>query len=65
MKADIKGIKTDDNRIRPRKSELERLWADNNKAAQLTSWRPGNMPVWRGSSEGCRQPSNGLAIPTI
>ncbi len=39
MKADIE-IKTDDNRIRPEKSEVERLLADNKKAAQLTGWQP-------------------------
>jgi NAD dependent epimerase/dehydratase len=39
MKADIE-IKTDDNRIRPEKSEVERLLADNKKAAQLTGWLP-------------------------
>lgn len=39
MKADIQ-IKTDDNRIRPEKSEVERLWADNKKAVQLTGWQP-------------------------
>lgn len=39
MKADIE-IKTDDNRLRPKKSEVERLWADNKKAAQLTGWQP-------------------------
>lgn len=39
MKADIK-IKTDDDRIRPDKSEVERLWADNKKAARLISWQP-------------------------
>ena len=39
MKADIK-IKTDDDRIRPQKSEVERLWADNKKAARLISWQP-------------------------
>lgn len=39
MKADIE-IKTDDDRLRPEKSEVERLWADNKKAAQLTGWQP-------------------------
>lgn len=39
MKVDIE-IKTDDNRIRPEKSEVERLWADNKKAAQLIGWQP-------------------------
>ena len=39
MGADIE-IKTDDDRIRPEKSEVERLWADNKKAALLTGWQP-------------------------
>ena len=39
MGADIE-IKTDDDRIRPEKSEVERLWADNKKAARLTGWQP-------------------------
>jgi len=33
-------IKTDDQRFRPEKSEVERLWADNTKATQLTGWKP-------------------------
>lgn len=33
-------IETDDVRLRPDKSEVERLWADNQKALKLTSWRP-------------------------
>jgi len=33
-------IETDDQRIRPGKSEVERLWADNTKAMQLTGWQP-------------------------
>jgi NAD dependent epimerase/dehydratase len=33
-------ITTDDQRIRPEKSEVERLWADNKKAAELLGWRP-------------------------
>jgi NAD dependent epimerase/dehydratase len=39
MKVEIE-IKTDDDRLRPEKSEVERLWADNKKAVQLTSWQP-------------------------
>lgn len=39
MKADIE-VQTDDVRIRPELSEVERLWADNRKAMELTSWRP-------------------------
>ena len=33
-------IQTDDQRIRPDKSEVERLWADNTKARELTDWEP-------------------------
>jgi len=39
MKADVE-IKTEDSRLRPEKSEVERLWADNKKATQLTDWQP-------------------------
>ncbi|MBP2636929.1 MAG: NAD-dependent dehydratase [Firmicutes bacterium] len=31
---------TDEERLRPEKSEVERLWADNNKAKQLLGWEP-------------------------
>lgn len=33
-------VETDDQRIRPDKSEVERLWADNSKAKQLLNWEP-------------------------
>jgi len=33
-------IETDNIRIRPEKSEVERLWADNAKAKQLLKWEP-------------------------
>lgn len=39
MGADIT-IETDDRRLRPDKSEVERLWADNSKALSVTSWHP-------------------------
>ncbi len=39
MQADIE-IETDDVRVRPDKSEVERLWADNAKALRLFGWRP-------------------------
>jgi dTDP-glucose 4,6-dehydratase len=39
MNADIK-IDTDSDRLRPEKSEVERLWADNKKAKNLTGWEP-------------------------
>jgi dTDP-glucose 4,6-dehydratase len=33
-------IVTDDQRLRPEKSEVERLWASNEKAERLLGWRP-------------------------
>lgn len=39
MQTDIE-IETDDVRIRPDKSEVERLWADNSKAMRLFGWSP-------------------------
>lgn len=33
-------IKTDEVRLRPKKSEVDRLWADNSKAKILTGWKP-------------------------
>lgn len=42
-------IITDDQRKRPEKSEVERLWADNSKAGKLLGWYPQH-----GGSEGFR-----------
>ncbi len=39
MGVEIK-IETDDKRLRPSKSEVERLWADNRKAHELCGWEP-------------------------
>jgi NAD dependent epimerase/dehydratase len=39
MQADIEVI-TDSDRLRPVKSEVERLWADNTKAQTLMGWLP-------------------------
>jgi NAD dependent epimerase/dehydratase len=39
MNVDIE-IATDESRLRPEKSEVERLWASNKKAAKLFGWRP-------------------------
>lgn len=33
-------VQTDDDRLRPEKSEVERLWADNGKAKRLLDWEP-------------------------
>ena len=44
MIADVMGteieILTDSQRLRPNKSEVERLWADNSKAKDLLEWEP-------------------------
>lgn len=44
MIAEIMGfnlvIETDEQRIRPEKSEVERLWAENKKAKELLDWSP-------------------------
>ena len=53
MGVDIE-IETDQARIRPDKSEVERLWADNTKARDLTGWEPlyaGNDGFRRGLVE--------------
>lgn len=39
MDADIK-IVTDEQRLRPERSEVNRLWASNEKALKLLDWRP-------------------------
>lgn len=39
MGVDVK-ITTDKERLRPEKSEVNRLWADNTRAADLAGWRP-------------------------
>lgn len=39
MDAEVE-IVTDEQRLRPDKSEVERLWADNSKARELLNWSP-------------------------
>ena len=39
MAAEIE-ITSDEDRLRPAGSEVERLWADNSKALQLLGWKP-------------------------
>lgn len=39
MNVDIE-IETDEIRLRPDKSEVDRLWADNSKIKKLTGWQP-------------------------
>lgn len=43
-------IRCDEQRLRPAKSEVERLWADNAKALRLTGWQPAY-----GGEEGFRR----------
>ena len=44
MIADVMGaeieILVDEQRLRPEKSEVERLWADNRKAKEMLNWQP-------------------------
>lgn len=45
---------TDEERLRPEKSEVERLWADNRKAKELVGWEPsygGKEGLKRGLAE--------------
>jgi dTDP-glucose 4,6-dehydratase len=45
---------SDDIRLRPEKSEVERLWADNSKAKSLLGWEPkygGRLGFSRGLTE--------------
>lgn len=57
-------ILTDEQRLRPEKSEVERLWAANAKAAQLFGWQPsygGREGFKRGlleTAEWFRDPQN-------
>ena len=47
-------IITDDQRLRPEKSEVERLWASNTKARELLGWQPqygGREGFMRGIKE--------------
>ncbi|MEK4244733.1 NAD-dependent 4,6-dehydratase LegB [Psychrobacillus sp. FSL K6-2684] len=54
MIADIMGvnltIETDEQRLRPEKSEVNRLWAENRKAKELIGWEPRY-----GSKDGFRR----------
>lgn len=53
MDADVEII-TDETRLRPKNSEVERLWADNRKAQMLFGWTPayaGMQGLERGLSE--------------
>jgi NAD dependent epimerase/dehydratase len=49
MNRDVK-IVTDNERLRPEKSEVNRLWAENKKIKQLTGWKP-NYTIDEGLKE--------------
>jgi len=57
-------IETDDQRLRPENSEVERLWASNTKARELLGWQPaygGRDGFLRGLTETVawfREPAN-------
>lgn len=63
-------VETEDIRLRPERSEVERLWADNSKAERLIGWKPeyaGRNGLRRGLAETIewfREPSNLSAYKT-
>ena len=48
MNAEVE-IRTDEQRLRPDGSEVNRLYGDNSRLRELTSWRPvyGGLPGFR------------------
>ena len=59
--ADVMGteieIITDSQRLRPHKSEVERLWADNNKAKHFLRWQP-EYGGFEGFKRGLQETAN-------
>jgi NAD dependent epimerase/dehydratase len=62
MERDIK-ITSDEERLRPTGSEVERLWADNNLARQLTGWEPEYGGV-NGLRHGLKETINWFTEPS-
>lgn len=62
MGADLE-IETDEERLRPQGSEVERLWADNSKAARLLDWRPSYSGL-EGFQRGLAETVEWLAQPS-
>jgi NAD dependent epimerase/dehydratase len=52
----------DDQRLRPEKSEVERLWADNKKASDLLAWKPEYSGL-EGFKRGMKETVNWFAKP--
>ena len=61
MQVDVE-IVTDEQRLRPEKSEVERLWADNSKAFQLTGWQP-RYGAGEGLAQGLKETVDWFANP--
>ncbi|WP_147802807.1 NAD-dependent 4,6-dehydratase LegB [Alkalicoccus halolimnae] len=55
-------IITDEERLRPSKSEVERLWADNQKAKKILNWVP-NYGNREGFKKGIRETAEWFADP--
>lgn len=55
-------IETDDARVRPLKSEVERLWGDNRKAKELLGWEPRYSGV-EGLQRGLRETIAWFTVP--
>lgn len=55
-------IKSDEVRLRPEKSEVERLWADNSKAKALLNWEPTYAGI-EGLRRGLKETIDWFAEP--
>jgi NAD dependent epimerase/dehydratase len=55
-------IERDQQRMRPEKSEVERLFSDNGKAARLLGWRPELSGI-EGLRQGLRQTIDWFRVP--
>lgn len=55
-------IITDEARLRPKNSEVERLWADNTKAKQLFNWQP-NYACREGFKRGLAETAEWFTQP--
>lgn len=56
-------IESDDQRLRPAASEVERLWADNTRVRELCGWQPAYGGL-EGFRRGLRETIDWFAVPT-
>lgn len=61
MNVDIE-IETEELRLRPQKSEVERLWADNRKARELFGWTPAYGGL-EGFRRGIAETAQWFSVP--